>query len=301
VFLPLREPQTDELLIRIEGCGVCGSNLPAWEGRPWFTYPLAPGTPGHEAWGIVEGTGPGVSTIRRGERVAVLIENGFAEYALAQDRKAVVLPKELDGHAFPGEPLACAINAARRSAMKPGETVAIVGIGFLGALLTTLAKRAGARVAAITRRQFGLGIAEQFGADATFSWDDRAATRMVSYTGGKGFDCVIEAAGVQASLDLAAQLTKERGRLVIAGYHQDGLRQVDLQLWNWRGIDVINAHERDPQVYVDGMREALRLVVTGELDPAPLYTHMFPLSQLGRALDALRTRPEGFMKALVIP
>jgi hypothetical protein len=54
--------------------------------------------------------------------------------------------------------------------------------------------------------------------------------------------------------DLAGELCAERGRLVIAGYHQDGMRQVNVQLWNWRGIDVINAHERDPQAYVDGMR-----------------------------------------------
>jgi threonine dehydrogenase-like Zn-dependent dehydrogenase len=87
--------------------------------------------------------------------------------------------------------------------------------------------------------------------------------------------------------------------LIVAGYHQDGLRQVNMQLWNWRGIDVINAHERDPAIYLRGMREAVEAVASGTLDPAPLYTHRFPLDRLGDALDATRDRPDGFLKALV--
>jgi threonine dehydrogenase-like Zn-dependent dehydrogenase len=77
------------------------------------------------------------------------------------------------------------------------------------------------------------------------------------------------------------------------------MRQVNVQLWNWRGLDVINAHERDPQAYIDGMREAVELMHQGVLDPEPLYTHRLPLDRLGEALELTRTRPQGFMKALV--
>jgi threonine dehydrogenase-like Zn-dependent dehydrogenase len=87
-------------------------------------------------------------------------------------------------------------------------------------------------------------------------------------TDGKWCERVIECTGLQWPLDLAGELTAERGRLVIAGYHQDGLRQVNLQLWNWRGIDVINAHERDPQAYVDGMKRAVDADDQGVLDPS---------------------------------
>ena len=110
---------------------------------------------------------------------------------------------------------------------------------------------------------------------------------------------VIEAIGKQEPLALSAELTRERGRLIIAGYHQDGLRSVNMQLWNWRGLDVINAHERDPQMYTGGIRLAVEAVAGGALDPSPLYTHSFPLAHLGEALDATRDRPEGFLKALV--
>jgi threonine dehydrogenase-like Zn-dependent dehydrogenase len=179
--------------------------------------------------------------------------------------------------------------------------VADVGVGFLGALLVRLAKEAGARVIAISRRPFSLEVARGMGADERVPMDDhgRIIERVKALTGGVLCDRVIEAVGKQWPLDLAAELTRERGRLVVAGYHQDGPRQVNMQLWNWRGLDVINAHERDPRVYVDGIRAAVDAVASGRLDPTPLYTHAFPLGRLGDALDATRDRPDGFLKALI--
>jgi hypothetical protein len=73
---------------------------------------------------------------------------------------------------------------------------------------------------------------------------------------------------------------------------------VNMWLWNWRGIDVINAHERDPQVYAEGMRLAIHAVVAGKMDPSPMYTE-FALGSLAEALDATRDRPDGFVKAVV--
>ena len=125
--------------------------------------------------------------------------------------------------------------------------------------------------------------------------------RVKTLTEGQFCDVTVEAVGKQWPLDLAGELTRERGRLVVAGYHQDGPRQVNMQLWNWRGLDVINAHERDPGVYLDGMRAAVDAVARGSLDPLPLFTHRFPLARLGEALAATRDRPDGFMKALVTP
>jgi threonine dehydrogenase-like Zn-dependent dehydrogenase len=94
---------------------------------------------------------------------------------------------------------------------------------------------------------------------------------------------------------------REGGKLIVAGYHQDGPRQVNMQMWNWKGIDVINAHERDPEVAMQGIRDAVDAVASGRLDPTPLYTHSYKLDQLGAALDATRDRPDGFLKALVTP
>lgn len=300
--IDLPEPSAGQVRVRLEGCGVCASNLEPWSGQPWFTYPFPAGAPGHEGWGIVDLAGEGVTSVKRGDRVAFLSGSAYAEYDLAAEHELVSLPPQLDGQAFPGEPLGCAMNIFDRSRIEAGVTVAIVGIGFLGALLTRLASEAGARVIGISRREYSLDVARSMGAAETIAMDDhsRIIDRVSQLTGGRMCDVVIEAVGRQWPLDLAAELTRERGTLVIAGYHQDGPRQVDMQLWNWRGLDVINAHERDPAIYLRGMRAAVEAVVSGRIDPAPLFTHSFPLDRLDEALDATRDRPDGFLKALVI-
>jgi threonine dehydrogenase-like Zn-dependent dehydrogenase len=301
--VPTPKPAAHEVLVRLEGCGVCGSNLPVWEGREWFTYPLAPGKPGHEAWGRVAALGEGAAGngLEVGDRVAMLSYAGFADYDVAAASDVVKLPAALAGQPFPGEPLACAVNVFARSGISAGQKVAIIGTGFLGALVTHLAANVGAEVIAITRRPFALALAQEFGATHTIVMDDhwRIIDQVKALTGGEGCDCVIEAVGLQWPLDLAAELTRIRGRLVVAGYHQDGPRQVNMQLWNWRGLDVINAHERDNGVYVAGLRQAVALVAAGRLDPRPLYTHQVPLSGLGEALALMEQRPDGFLKALV--
>jgi threonine dehydrogenase-like Zn-dependent dehydrogenase len=281
--------------VAVEGCGICGSNLPVWEGRPWFDYPLAPGNPGHEAWGrVVEGR-------HEGQRVALLAEDAFASELVVPADRVVPLPAALDGQPFPGEAIGCAFNALRRSDIRLGQTVAVVGVGFLGALLVSLAAAAGARVIAVARKQSALDLARSLGAHATVLMDDhqRLIAEVADLTDGAFCERVLEVTGAPWPLDVAGELTGFGGRLVIAGFHQDGLRSVNVQLWNWRGIDVVNAHERDPAVQLQGIREAVEAVASGRLDPRQLYTHVLPAEQMQDALDAAAQRPDGFVKALV--
>ena len=299
--LALPEPGANEVRMRLEGCGVCASNLEPWAGQEWMTYPGEPGGLGHEGWGVVDAVGQSVENVRIGDRVAALSYHAFADYDLARVDALVKLPPELDGRAFPGEPLGCAFNIFRRSDIAAGQMVAIVGIGFLGAILTRLASEAGARVLAISRRQESLDLAREFGAAETIAMDDHRAIieRVRAFTGGRMCDRVIEAVGKQWPLDLDGELVCEGGKLIVAGYHQDGPRQVNMQMWNWKGIDVINAHERDPAVSLRGMQEAVDAVASGRLDAERLYTHRYPLERLDEALDATRDKPRGFVKALV--
>jgi threonine dehydrogenase-like Zn-dependent dehydrogenase len=295
------EPGPGEVRIRLEGCGVCASNLEPWAGQEWATYPGEAGGLGHEGWGTIDAVGDGVDGFAPGDRVAALSYRSFAQYDLARAEAIVKLPPELDGQPFPGEPLGCAFNIFRRSDIRAGQTVAIVGIGFLGAVLVCLARQAGARVIAISRREESLALARHYGAAETIAMDDHWAIieQMKALTDGNLCDRVIECVGKQWPLDLAGELVASGGTLVIAGYHQDGPRQVNMQMWNWKGIDVINAHERDLGVQLRGLREAIDAVASGWLDPTPLYTHQYPLARLGEALDATRDKPGGFVKALV--
>jgi threonine dehydrogenase-like Zn-dependent dehydrogenase len=303
VELPTPTPAANQVLVRLEGCGLCGSNLPPWQGRPWFRYPLEPGAPGHEGWGRVAAVGSAVDGLRPGDRVALLSERAFAEYDLATADAIVRLPEALDDQVVPGEALGCAVNVFRRSDIRAGHDVAIVGLGFIGALLAQMAARAGARVFAISQRPCALELGLRMGASEAVALaepDHEIVARVETWTRGNLCDRTIEAAGHQRTLELAAKLTRTRGRLIIAGYHQDGARQVDMQLWNWRGLDVINAHERDRVVYVEGMRAAVEAIAAGRLDPAPLYTHTVALADAAQAFTALAERPHGFVKAQVL-
>ncbi len=292
--MPVPEPGPGQARVRIEGCGVCGSDVPVWAGRPWFEYPRDPGAPGHEGWGVVDAVGDGVTAVSVGQRVAGLTYRAYAAFDLVDAEHLVPLPASLDGQPFPGEALGCAVNVFRRSAISSGDTVAVVGVGFLGGLVAQLAARAGARVVGISRRAAALDVARAMGAGEVVALDDAGGIGLEA-------DVVVEAAGTQRTLDVASGLVRTRGRLVIAGFHQDGSRTVDMQSWNWRGIDVINAHERDPAIYLEGIRLAAEAVADGGLDPSPLYTHRFPLDRVDEALTAATERPDGFVKALVMP
>ncbi|WP_267382327.1 MULTISPECIES: zinc-binding dehydrogenase [unclassified Sphingomonas] len=296
------EPGAGQVRVKLEGCGVCASNVEPYAGQPWSSFPGAPGGLGHEGWGVIDAVGAGVADRAVGERVALLSGNSFAEYDVADADAVVPLPPELAGQPFPGEPLGCAMNIFRRSDIQAGQTVAIVGIGFLGAVLTRLATEAGARVIAISRRPESLALARHYGAAETIPMDDHWAIigAVKALTGDALCARVIEAVGKQWPLDLASALVGIGGKLIVAGYHQDGPRQVNMQDWNWKGIDVVNAHERDPAVNLRGLREAVAAVASGRLDPAPLYSHRYPIERLDDAIDATRDKPEGFVKALVM-
>ncbi|MEN6335728.1 MAG: zinc-binding dehydrogenase [Phycisphaerales bacterium] len=299
--IALPEPGPDQVRIRLEGCGVCASNLPVWQGRPWFKYPVEAGAPGHEAWGRIDAAGRDVRHLQPGDRVAALSYHAYAQYDLASADSVAALPKELDDAPFPAEPLACAVNAFRRAGVAADSKVAIVGVGFLGALLTCLASRAKAEVIAISRRPFALAMARRCGAAHVIEMRDHQAIidEVKGLTGGQGCDVVIEAVGAQWPLDLATELTAVRGRLVIAGYHQDGPRQVNMQTWNWKGLDVVNAHELDPRMNTEGMKQAIAMAALGTFPLRDLLTHSYSLDGLPRAMQDMEERPEGFLKGWI--
>lgn len=303
VEVPLPPPGPGEVRIAITGCGVCASNLVPWEGPDWMSFPTPPGGLGHEAWGRIDAIGGGVTEFQVGDAAAFLGERGFAEQENVAADHVLPIPASLAGVPLVAEAIGCAFNIYRRAEIRPGDQVAIIGIGFLGAILTRLARDAGAEVIALSRREYSLELARAFGAAHTLVMDDhwQIIARMNELTAGNGCARVIEAAGKQWPLDLAGELVGEGGRLVIAGYHQDGPRQINLQQWNWKGIDVINAHERSLSARMQGMREGIAAVAAGRIDLDALITHRLPLDQLDEALRLTRDRPDGFVKAVVLP
>jgi threonine dehydrogenase-like Zn-dependent dehydrogenase len=281
------------VVLRVRACGVCGSDLNAWRGVPGVEYPLAPGRPGHEVWGDVAEVGPGVQGLRVGQTTTGMAQNGYAEYVVAQADDLVPLADP--AQPLLGEPLACAANILRRAAVGPQDALAVVGFGYLAALSVLLLGER--HWVALSRRADSLDLARKLGAAAAYGFD------AVPSDCWDGFPVVIEAAGLQQTLDYATWLVAYGGRLVIAGYHADRPRTVNVQTWNWKGIDVVNAHERRPEAYRQGLRQGLAILTQHQLAVAAtsLITHTWPLDAAAQAFEALEQRPRGFVKGIIQP
>ncbi len=297
---PLPEIQDEEVLVRLDGTGVCVSNLPVWQGREWFVYPFETGAPGHEGYGTVEAIGNKVINLKKGDKVALLSFHTYAEYDKTEQSNVVKLPDKIAEKPFPGEPAACAVNIFNRSDIQQDHTVVVIGTGFIGSLLIQLLRGKCKQIIAVSRRDTSLGYAKRAGADDLVRFNDVYSTaRQINEMVPGGVQRVIEATGTQAAIDLATEIVAERGKIIVAGFHQDGLRNINLQAWNWKGIDVINAHERDPKIYIDGLKEAIKLAEKGTLRMEELITHEFDFREINEAFETMDQRPEGYLKAII--
>ena len=195
----------------------------------------------------------------------------------------------------PARPLGCAINVFAAAASRAGQTGRDRRHRLPRALLVQLAVGAGARVIAVFSRPRRRGARAR---RRCVRRDDDACGVAESTTA--LCDVVIEAAGVAgAARPRRAPRRASAAGSSIAGYHQDGPRTVDMQLWNWRGIDVVNAHERDPaRRPARACEAAAAAVAAGRLDPAPLvHPHASRSTRSARRSSSCAQRPDGFVKA----
>jgi threonine dehydrogenase-like Zn-dependent dehydrogenase len=91
------------------------------------------------------------------------------------------------------------------------------------------------------------------------------------------------------------------GKLCIVGYHQGGTRAIPLGDWNWMAFELINAHFRDIDTIMRGMRRGMRLVNAGVLDVSSLVTGAYPLGRIADAFATAAAKPDGFVKAVIEP
>ena len=281
-------PAAGRVLVRVSQVGICASDLDDWRRGP------APGEAplrlGHEPVGVVHAVGAGVEGLRAGEVVTGRLVPCFADYVTADPSDVVVVPDGADPALALGEPLGCVVEGYRRAVPAVGASTAVIGLGFMGLVMTQLLARSPvSAVWAIDPRADARSTALATGATGAFSPGSVALG---------GVDLVVEASGTQAGLDLASELVAEHGTVSVLGYHQSR-RGVDMSMWNWKALDVVNAHVRDGRLLAAATRSALRLLAAGRLDLAPLLTHHFPLERAGEAYEALESKPEGFHKAVI--
>jgi threonine dehydrogenase-like Zn-dependent dehydrogenase len=288
----IRTPGAGQVSVEVLACGVCASESHAWEG-PLAEYPVALG---HEPVGIVEALGRGVTRVTVGDRVTGRAGPAFADHLIADEHDLVAVPPGLSLADSIGEPLGCVVEALRRTRVGSGDAVAVVGTGYMGLLMCDLLRIGDAgRVVAIDPREDARAAALELGADEAVEPGDSRIDDL-----GGSIDVAIEATGTQAGLDIATDLVREHGVLSILGFHQGNRRSVALETWNWKAIDVVNAHVRRRDLLDDAIRRGLELARSGRIRPGRLVTHRFHLEELDRAFEALASKPRGFIKAIVV-
>jgi threonine dehydrogenase-like Zn-dependent dehydrogenase len=298
---PVPEPAGDEVLVKVRACGVCASELPPYESGEGVPRLL-----GHEVAGDIVALGERVRGLEVGQCVTGLFQNGFSQFAMTTAEKVLPIPEGISPVHAHGEPLACAVSAARRTRVDLGDRVAIVGLGFMGLLMLQLIARKGpSHILGIDPRRDARQAAMRLGCDWTLRPERVEPSQKVvlPYQVGTrdGYDVVVEATGTQAGLTLASELVNEHGFLSILGYHQGGPREVDMKLWNFKAIDVLNAHERRVDWRMESMRRGLELAATGRIDLEAITTHIFSLDKIDDAFAALVDKPDGFIKSVVVP
>jgi L-iditol 2-dehydrogenase len=151
-------------------------------------------------------------------------------------------------------------------------------------------------------RQDALARATELGATRVVDTSAESLPGIVEeITDGRGADVTYEVTGIERGLVLAGEVTRMSGKLCIVGYHQGGTRSIPLADWNWMAFELVNAHFRDIDTIMRGMRTGMRLVNAGRLDAAQLVTGSFSLDEIGHAFETAAAKPDGFVKAVVEP
>ena len=288
----------DDVLVRSRNVGICHSDFELYEGR--YIIPVSyPIIPGHEWAGEIAEVGSGVTTLRTGDRVVgeCVVNNGDdhfgfsisganAEYFVAKASWLHRIPDELSfaQGAFV-EPFSVAYSASvAAGGIDASDEVAVIGGGPIGLLCAMAAATMGGSVTLIEpqahRRSLALEVGARRAIDPTAG---PLAEQVAQATGGRGFDVVIEAAGVPAAMASAFPIAGLGARLVLVGIDVGGTTPVEIGLVQSKALQVrgiIGSAGLWPRT--------IRFMATSGVDPTPLLTATFPLGEGTAALDAAR-------------
>lgn len=302
-------PQTgpNDVLVRAMACGICSGDI-----MPWYIRRKAPLVLGHEPVGVIEEVGSAVRGFRPGQRVFVhhhapcfqcaacrraeyvqcptwrsskIEPGGMAEFFLVSavnQRDTLPLPdsvRDLDGVLI--EPSACVIKSLRRSGMRPGETIVVIGLGIMGMIHVVLARHAGAaQIIGIDLFETRARRARELGADHGLVADNDIVERVRELTHGAMADVVIVGPGTVRALHTGLELAGKGATVVqftaTAPGEEMTIKPHDLYFNDTR---FITSYSCGP----DDTRQALDLVERGVLSAAALVTHSFPLTQVSEA------------------
>jgi len=323
--MPIPEIDDNELLVKVQACGICGSDV-----MEWYRLKKAPRVLGHEIAGDIIKVGKNVKEFKVGDRVFVshhvpcntcsFCENdqhtlcktlhstnfypgGFAEYLrvpeINVDRGAFVLPKEMsyEEGAFI-EPLACVVRGMRIAEMKSNQSVLVIGSGVAGLLNIKLAKAMGAsKIFATDIDDFRLKTAEKMGADIVINARENVAEEIKKHNDGKFADLVILCAGVPSAVKQAIESVQSGGTILFFAPTEPG---VDIpfplfDLWN-KQVKMVSTYAGAPR----DIEEAIEIIRTKKMVVTDMITHRFPLGSASEGFK-LAAQAKNSIKIIIEP
>lgn len=319
-----RDPGPGEVTVRIRACGICGSDLHWWsEGGVGAKVAQYPCILGHEPAGEIAAIGPGVTSHRVGDRVAVepaltcgtcefcragrhnlctkvvfLSSSGapglYREYATIPARNADPLPASFSyEQATLVEPLSVIVHVLEVAPITPGDTVAILGAGSIGMLTAALAKHAGASHVYIADQvPHRLAMARRMGADTAVDIRE-FATAVLDGTGGRGADVVIDAAAKHETVHTGFAVARRGAQFVLVGIPSQRHMPVDLHLALSKELRVQTIFRAN-----QGGHRAIELLASGVV-PSALLTHRLPLAETQQAFELLEAYADGAGKVVI--
>lgn len=306
-----KAPAPGEVTVAVSWCGICGTDLEEYLDGPVviptephpLTGRMAPLIMGHEVAGRVAAVGDGVDGLREGDLVAVdglifcgecywcrrhrvnlcgkmasiglMADGGLAEKLTVQAATCLRVPEGVaDDHAPLAEPVSVAVRTIRRSRLRVGERIVILGAGTIGLALVQVARVGGAsEIAVVDPIPFRRDLAEKFGAVAVEPGDGLAERLAV---GGVGADVVVDATGLSTQPGVAASLVRSGGRAVVVGLPPEPstIDVLDLVL---REVELIGSLSH---IYDEDFRIAIDLIADSRVEVEPLITHRIGLDRV---------------------
>ncbi len=324
--MPIPQIGPGELLVRVEACGICGSDV-----MEWYRIDRAPLVLGHEIGGQVVAVGEGVEHYKEGERVTAahhvpcntchyclsghhtacdtLRRTNFAPGGLAQyirlpainvDRGVFLLPDEVSyEEATFVEPLACVLRGQRLAHMQPGQSVLIIGSGIAGLLHVQLARTLGAgKMIATDINDYRLEAARRFGADNTIRAEEDLPARLRQVNQDRLADLVIVCTGAASAIAQSLKSVERGGTILFFAPTNPGVTiPISInELFFRNDITLTTSYAGSPADY----QTALELIRAGTIPVRQMITHRLSLTEAGLGFQ-LVAAAQNSIKVIIEP
>jgi len=316
-------PKDDEVLVKVEVCGVCGSDVPTLKGDFIGSYPY-PLIPGHEFTGIIVEKGKDVKYFNVSDKVSVdpiipcgkcyyckrneqnhclnfealgdSIAGGFAEYVAVPEANLFHFENVSFEEAALAEPLACVLYGHKRAFGRMGGDVLIFGAGSIGLLHLQVARHGGAaNITVCDLKKDILKLAKELGADQVINPSEESEN-VIFNSAPQGYDLVIDATGVPSVVENAVKFVKNNGKLMIFGVCPQtvSINISPYEIYR-RDISIIGVFALNRT-----FGEAIKLIDKRVINVGKIISEKFPLEKLPQALEMIE-KGEARGKILIIP